>query len=201
MAATRRSDTVLRAIRLYPSYPAYPPFPPPVYGWQPGYPPPPGYGNPPPAVVRRAVDAGNHPVAAVEPERHLQRRRRLHSGQPESSAGLDGHRRGDHAAHFAGRVRRTTGRGQPAAGRRPPTSSPELMSGPGCCRAGSAGLVGWLAGIVLTGMLTVVVGRAVFGGHIGAGESWDLIRGRLPALLGLVGSRPPDWSCSPAGWG
>jgi hypothetical protein len=52
---------------------------------------------------------------------------------------------------------------------------------------GLAGLIGWLAGILLTGMLTVVIGRAVFGGNIAAGEAWALIRGRLPALLGLVG--------------
>ena len=35
-------------------------------------------------------------------------------------------------------------------------------------------------------MLTVVVGRAVFGSTIGAGETWAKIRGRLPALIGLV---------------
>ena len=52
--------------------------------------------------------------------------------------------------------------------------------------AGLSGLVGWLGGILLTGMLTVVVGRAVFGGTIGAGEAWARIRGRLAALLGLV---------------
>ena len=48
------------------------------------------------------------------------------------------------------------------------------------------GLVGWLAGTLLTGMLTVVVGRAVFGSTITAGETWAKIRGRLPALIGLV---------------
>ena len=52
--------------------------------------------------------------------------------------------------------------------------------------AALTGLVGWLAGILLTGMLTVVVGRAVFGSTIGAGETWAKIRGRLPALSGLV---------------
>jgi hypothetical protein len=46
--------------------------------------------------------------------------------------------------------------------------------------------VGWLAGVLLTGMLTVVAGRAVFGSTIGAGETWAMIRGRLPALIGLV---------------
>jgi hypothetical protein len=48
------------------------------------------------------------------------------------------------------------------------------------------GFIGWLAGILLTGMLTVVAGRAVFGSTIGAGETWAKIRGRLPALIGLV---------------
>ena len=50
--------------------------------------------------------------------------------------------------------------------------------------AGIAGLVSWLAGVLLSGMLTVVVGRAVFGSTIGVGETWARIRGRLPALLG-----------------
>lgn len=49
-----------------------------------------------------------------------------------------------------------------------------------------AGLVSWLAGVLLSGMLTVVVGRAVFGSTIGLGETWARIRGRLPALIGLV---------------
>jgi len=52
--------------------------------------------------------------------------------------------------------------------------------------AGLTGFVGWLAGILLTGMLTVIAGRAVLGSTIGAGETWARIRGRLSALLGLV---------------
>ncbi|MDT7768614.1 MAG: hypothetical protein QOI30_1614 [Mycobacterium sp.] len=52
--------------------------------------------------------------------------------------------------------------------------------------AALTGSLGWLAGILLTGMLTVVAGRAVFGSTIGAGETWKKIRGRLPALIGLV---------------
>jgi hypothetical protein len=52
--------------------------------------------------------------------------------------------------------------------------------------AGLAGVVGWLAGVLLSGMLAVVVGRAVFGSRIGPGEAWARIRGRLPALIGLV---------------
>jgi hypothetical protein len=48
------------------------------------------------------------------------------------------------------------------------------------------GGVGWLAGVLLSGMLTVIVGRAVFGSTIGPGETWARIRGRLPALIGLA---------------
>ncbi|MEV0198235.1 glycerophosphoryl diester phosphodiesterase membrane domain-containing protein [Nonomuraea sp. NPDC050691] len=40
---------------------------------------------------------------------------------------------------------------------------------------------------VLTGVLTRILGRAVFGGSITAGEAWRLTRGRLPALFGVVG--------------
>jgi hypothetical protein len=52
--------------------------------------------------------------------------------------------------------------------------------------AGLAGLVGWLTLLLLSGMLAVVVGRAVFGWTIGLGEAWQRIRNRLPALIGLV---------------
>jgi hypothetical protein len=51
---------------------------------------------------------------------------------------------------------------------------------------GLAGLIGWLAGVLLSGMLAVVVGRAVFGSTISLGEAWARIRGRLAALTGLV---------------
>ncbi|TGD89646.1 hypothetical protein BayCH28_03305 [Mycolicibacterium sp. CH28] len=42
-----------------------------------------------------------------------------------------------------------------------------------------------LAGILLSGMLTVVVGRAVFGSTITVGEAWQRVRGRLLALIGF----------------
>ena len=42
-----------------------------------------------------------------------------------------------------------------------------------------------LATILLSGMLTVVVARTVFGSSITIGEAWDRVRGRLPALIGL----------------
>jgi hypothetical protein len=47
-------------------------------------------------------------------------------------------------------------------------------------------LVTWLGGMLLSGMLTVIVGRAVFGSSITVGETWAKIRGRLLPLLGLA---------------
>ncbi len=44
----------------------------------------------------------------------------------------------------------------------------------------------WLSGILLSGMLTVVVGRAVFGTSITIGEAWQRLRGRLWALIGFA---------------
>jgi hypothetical protein len=44
----------------------------------------------------------------------------------------------------------------------------------------------WLSGVLLSGMLTVVVGRAVFGTSITIGEAWQRLRGRLWALIGFA---------------
>ena len=41
-----------------------------------------------------------------------------------------------------------------------------------------------LSSIVLSGMLTVIVGRAVFGASITIGEAWQRVRGRILPLLG-----------------
>ncbi|MGH3639864.1 MAG: hypothetical protein ACRDUX_12645 [Mycobacterium sp.] len=43
-----------------------------------------------------------------------------------------------------------------------------------------------LAGIVLSGLLTVVVGRAVFGATMSIGQAWQRVRGRLVALLAVT---------------
>lgn len=39
---------------------------------------------------------------------------------------------------------------------------------------------------LLTGVLTRILGRAVFGGKMTAGEAWTLTRSRVPTLFGLV---------------
>ncbi|MFF3664380.1 glycerophosphoryl diester phosphodiesterase membrane domain-containing protein [Microtetraspora malaysiensis] len=44
----------------------------------------------------------------------------------------------------------------------------------------------FVATTILTGIMTRVLGRAVFGGKITVGEAWRLTRGRFPALFGLV---------------
>ncbi|MFI7450852.1 glycerophosphoryl diester phosphodiesterase membrane domain-containing protein [Nonomuraea sp. NPDC049714] len=40
---------------------------------------------------------------------------------------------------------------------------------------------------LLTGVLTRILGRAVFGGKMTAGEAWQASKGRMPALFGVVG--------------
>jgi hypothetical protein len=47
-------------------------------------------------------------------------------------------------------------------------------------------LLGWLAGLVLTGFLVVVVGKAVLGQPASFGETWQQVRPRLWALIGLA---------------
>jgi hypothetical protein len=51
---------------------------------------------------------------------------------------------------------------------------------------GGGAVVSWLGNILLSGMLTVIVGRAVFGSPITISEAWAKVRGRLLALLGLA---------------
>jgi len=67
--------------------------------------------------------------------------------------------------------------------------SGEEMSTPvlvGTLLSGVTGAVGaFLGGILLAGMLTVVVGRSVFGAKITVGEAWQRVRGRLWALIGF----------------
>jgi len=51
---------------------------------------------------------------------------------------------------------------------------------------GGGALVSWLGSMLLSGMLTVIVGRAVFGSPITMREAWAKVRGRILALLGLA---------------
>lgn len=50
----------------------------------------------------------------------------------------------------------------------------------------ASAVTGLLAGVVLSGMLTVIVGRAVFGASITIGEAWQRVRGRFLPLIGYT---------------
>jgi hypothetical protein len=175
-----------------PSYPGPPPgYPPPSYpGPPPGYPPAPGYawpsgyGSPPP----RAFGSLTPGIIPLRP---------LSLSDIFNGA----------AAYIRTNIKATLGltaivvvstqiitliaaAGPLAAASRLRTAPSDELTGGDVAAwllsAALAGLVGWLAGVLLSGMLTVVVGRAVFGSTIGPGETWAKIRGRLPALIGLV---------------
>lgn len=63
-----------------------------------------------------------------------------------------------------------------------PNSGTEVY---GAATSAVANLLSGLATIVLSGMLTVVIGRAVFGAKITIGEAWQRIRDRILPLIGL----------------
>ena len=50
----------------------------------------------------------------------------------------------------------------------------------------ASALVGLVAVTLLTGMIMRVLGRAVFGGKLTAGEAWRLVKGRMGALFGVT---------------
>ena len=57
----------------------------------------------------------------------------------------------------------------------------------GSSASGLAGAITTLlSSILLSGMLTVIVGRAVFGAGITIGEAWQRVRGRVLALIGYT---------------
>ncbi len=62
----------------------------------------------------------------------------------------------------------------------------EALLGAGLLALGISAIVAWLASIFLTGMLTVVVSRAVLGRKVSPGEAWRAARGRLPKLVLLT---------------
>jgi hypothetical protein len=171
-----------------PGYPSPPPgYPPPGY---PGYPPAPGYALPPGygTAPRQAFGTLRPGIIPLRP---------LSLSDIFNGA----------AAYIRTNIKATFGltaivvvsteiitliaaAGPLAAASRLGTAPPDELTGGDAATwllsTAVTGLVGWLAGVLLSGMLTVVVGRAVFGSTIGPGETWARIRGRLPALIGLV---------------
>ena len=137
------------------------------------------------ARFRAAADAAGaqarrHPAAAAEPVRHLQRRGRLHPGEPEGDAGPDHCRRGGSPDPRADPAGRSAGRHRASSGRRCAARRCRRRRYSGRPRPASpAPSPPLLSAILLSGMLTVVVGRAVFGANITIGEAWQRVRGRL----------------------
>jgi hypothetical protein len=183
-----------------PGYPplAYPPpgYPPPVYRAPnyagppprnpagPGYVSQPGYGGAAPQL-RRAPAAGVIPLRPLNLSDIFNGAAVYIRANPKATLGLTAI-----VVVITQIITLIAAAGPLAAASRLRTAPPdELTSGDVVAWVLSAtltGLVGWLAGTLLTGMLTVIVGRAVFGSTITAGETWARIRGRLPALIGLV---------------
>lgn len=172
-----------------PGYGAPPPGygPPPGYAPPPGYHPPPGYGPPwgPPPLVPGAVKPGIIPLRPLTLSDIFNGAVGYIRANPRATLGLTalvvvlmqlislGATLGPLAAY--GRV--TVARSNELSGGIVGTWMASMAAGL---------LVTWLGSMLLSGMLTVVVGRAVFGSPISIGETWVRIRGRLLPLLGLA---------------
>jgi hypothetical protein len=156
--------------------------PPGYFGPPPGYPPPPGFGPPPlPPALKPGViplrpltlsDIFNGAVGYVR-------------ANPKATLGLTA------IVVITTQIIALILQVGPlaAAGQLVPRRGTEASNGAliGSSLSGIAGLVATgLSAILLSGMLTVVVGRAVFGASITIGEAWHRVRGRLLALIGLT---------------
>ena len=178
-------------------YPPPPGYPQPGYGWQPaagypqpgyaprpGYPPQPGYGVPPPQV-RRAWAPGIIPLRPLSLSDIYNGAALYIRANARVTLGLTAV-----VVVITQLLTLAAALGPLAAASRLRTAPPDELTGGDvgawALAGGLSGLVGWLSGTLLTGMLAVIVGRAVFGSTIGAGETWARIRGRLPALDTLV---------------
>jgi len=196
----------------YPEYPEYPPlgygppaYPPPGYPAYPppGYPPPGYVAYPPPAYPPAPAYAMPSGYGSGPPHGSGTRAPGIIPLRPLSLSDIFN----GAAAYIRTNMKATLGLtatvvvstqiitlvaavGPLAAASRLSTAPPDELSGGDVAvwllSVALTGLVGWLAGVLLSGMLTVIVGRAVFGSTIGPGETWARLRGRLPALIGLV---------------
>ena len=157
--------------------------PPPAYSWQPPYPPRPPYPAQPP--IRGPWAPGIIPLRPLSLSDIFNGAAVYIRANPRATLGLTAI-----VVVVTQLISLAAAVGPLAAASRLRSAPPDELTGGDVgawvASAGLSGLVGWLGGIVLTGMLTVVVGRAVFGSAISAGEAWARIRGRLAALLGLA---------------
>lgn len=157
--------------------------PPPGYGPPAGYPPPPGYG--PPQLTPGAVKPGIIPLRPLTLGDIFNGAVGYIRANPKATLGVT-----TIVVLSMQVITKFAFFGPMAAYANLRTDqSGELTSGViGAFFAsiGATVLVSWLGGMLLSGMLTVIVGRAVFGSPITIGETWAKIRGRLLALFGLA---------------
>jgi hypothetical protein len=165
--------------------------PPPAYGSPPGYHPPPGYGPPPglqhgPAQpVPGAVKPGVIPLRPLTLSDIFNGAVGYIRTNPKATLGLTAL-----VVVVMQIISLMATLGPLAAYGRTTTERPDELSwgvvGTWMASMAAGLLVTWLGGMLLSGMLTVIVGRAVFGSPITIGETWARIRGRLLPLLGLA---------------
>ena len=182
-----------------PGYQGYPPpppgYPPPGYGYPPpGYPPPgyppPGYpapGYPPPGYgAPLALKPGVIPLRPLTLSDIFNGAVAYIRANPKATLGLTT------VVVVAAQLLAlalsvgpfaVTGRLQPTLNGQE-VSTGLLIGSSASSIAGAAAT--WLSSILLSGMLTVVVGRAVFGANITAKEAWQRLRPRLWALIGFT---------------
>src|SRR6478736_6003443 len=162
-----------------PAYQGYPPpgggYPPPGYG-------PPGYGPPVAPALRPGViplrplslsDIFNGAVAYIR-------------ANPKATLGLT--TVVVVAAQLLALIL-SVGRLAVTGKLRPSLAGEEVSTGAllGSSASSIAGAVAtWLSSLLLSGMLTVVIGRAVFGTTITVGEAWRRLRPRIWALIGFT---------------
>lgn len=169
-------------------YPTYPgpgyAYPYPQYPQYPQYPPQPGYGVPP-RPVRPTFAPGIIPLRPLSLSDIFNGAAVYIRANPKATLGLTAV-----IVVITQIITLAAAIGPLATANRMTTAPSDELTGADVSAwmlsAALTGMVGWLAGVLLTGMLTVVAGRAIFGSTISAGETWARLRGRLPALIGLV---------------
>lgn len=170
-----------------PGAPPPPGYPPPWYG-PPGYPPPsygpPGY--PPPGYPPPALRPGVIPLRPLSLSDIFNGAVGYIRANPKATLGLTT------IVVVAAQVLTLLLSVGPLAltGRLEPHMAGDAESVGVLLGSSAASIVGavtsGLSAILLSGLLTVVVGRAVFGSGITIGEAWQRLRGRLWALLGFT---------------
>ena len=160
-------------------------YPPPGYP-PPGYPPPgyqPGYGPPP---VAPALKPGVIPLRPLSLSDIFNGAVAYIRANPKATLGLTT------VVVVAAQILALILSVGPLAvtGELHPTLSGEEVSTGALLGSSASSLAGavatWLSSILLSGMLTVVVGRAVFGASITINEAWQRLRPRLWALIGFT---------------